>query len=84
MKFSHRRLSDAADEARHGLDEARKMATEGSRWATAAASDLGDTAQRDWHLVSDRATRQIRDYPLSTVFAAAALGLFTGFLITRR
>jgi ElaB/YqjD/DUF883 family membrane-anchored ribosome-binding protein len=28
--------------------------------------------------------RRIRDYPVTTVLAAAALGLFTGFLLSRR
>jgi len=67
------RMHAMAHDARHGLDDAMTM-----------ASDHGRRAIHAGEVVAEEATRHIRDYPLATVFAAAALGLFTGFLLSRR
>jgi ElaB/YqjD/DUF883 family membrane-anchored ribosome-binding protein len=67
------RMHAMARDARHGLDDAVTM-----------ASDQGRRAMHAGEAVAGEATRRIRDYPVATVLAAAALGLFTGFLMSRR
>jgi ElaB/YqjD/DUF883 family membrane-anchored ribosome-binding protein len=66
-------MDGMARDARHGFDDVMTMARDHGR----QAMDAGET-------VAHEASRRIRDYPLATVFAAAALGLFTGFLLSRR
>ncbi len=48
------------------------------------AEEIGEAAQHAGEYVAGHASRTIRSYPVTTVLAAAALGLFTGFLLTRR
>jgi len=73
MFHSRGRMEDMARDARHGLDDVMTM-----------AGDKGRQAMDTGEMVAHEASRRIRDYPLATVFAAAALGLFTGFLMSRR
>jgi len=49
-----------------------------------AAGEYGGAVQHTGEMMAEEAARRIRDYPVTTVFAAAALGLFTGFLLSRR
>jgi len=81
MNRTHSRLQSMADDARDRLDDVMSAASDGSR---RAARSMSDAAHQATGMISDRATRQIHDYPLTTVFAAAVLGLFTGFLMSRR
>jgi ElaB/YqjD/DUF883 family membrane-anchored ribosome-binding protein len=46
--------------------------------------DYGGAVQHTGEMMAEEAARRIRDYPVTTVLAAAALGLFTGFLLSRR
>jgi ElaB/YqjD/DUF883 family membrane-anchored ribosome-binding protein len=48
------------------------------------AGEIGEAAQHAGEYVAGQASRAMRTYPVTTVLAAAALGLFTGFLLTRR
>ncbi len=73
MPHSRSRMQSMTRDARHGLDDVMTMATDQGR----RALDAGE-------MVAHEASRHIRDYPLATVFAAAALGLFTGFLLSKR
>jgi ElaB/YqjD/DUF883 family membrane-anchored ribosome-binding protein len=66
-------MEGAAHHVRHGFDDMMTMAGDRGRQAI----DAGE-------MMAHEASRRIRDYPLATVFAAAALGLFTGFLLSRR
>jgi len=73
MTQTRDRMHAMARDARDGLDDVVTM-----------ASDQGRRAMHAGEVAAEEATRRIRDYPLATVFAAAALGLFTGFLMSRR
>ncbi len=73
MPQTRNRMHAMARDARDGIDDVMTM-----------ASDQGRRAMHAGEAVAEEATRHIRDYPLATVFAAAALGLFTGFLLSRR
>lgn len=84
MPHSRSRMQSMAGEARHGLDDAMTMAADHGRRAMHAMGEYGSTVQHTGEMVAEEAARRIRDYPLATVFAAAALGLFTGFLLSRR
>lgn len=84
MSQTRNRLDSMTNDARQGYEDAVSMASDGGRRAARAVGEWGSAAQHAGEMVADRATRQIRDYPMATVFAAAALGLFTGFLLSRR
>lgn len=74
----------AADRGRRGLDDVMSMAADRGRRAMHVMEDFGSTAQHTGEMMAEEAARRIRDYPVTTVLAAAALGLFTGFLLSRR
>jgi ElaB/YqjD/DUF883 family membrane-anchored ribosome-binding protein len=78
------RVQSMASDARHGLDDAITMATDQGRRAIQSVGDYGGTVQHTGEMMAEEAARRIRDYPVTTVLAAAALGLFTGFLLSRR
>lgn len=84
MPHTRSRMQSMASDARHGLDDAMTMAADHGRRALHAMEEFGSSAQHTGEMVAEEAARRIRDYPLATVFAAAALGLFTGFLLSRR
>lgn len=84
MPNVHNRMQSMATEARHGLDDAITLATGQGRRAMHAAGEYGGAVQHTGEMMAEEAARRIRDYPATTVFAAAALGLFTGFLLSRR
>ena len=84
MPQNRSRMHAMADEARHGMDDMMSMAADQGRRALHAVGEYGSTVQHTGEMVAEEAARRIRDYPLATVFAAAALGLFTGFLLSRR
>jgi len=84
MSHARSRMQSMAGEARHGLDDVMTMAADQGRRAMHAMGDYGSTVQHTGEMMAEEAARRIRDYPLTTVFAAAALGLFTGFLLSRR
>ena len=78
------RMQSMAGDARHGLDDVVTMAADQGRRAIHAMGDYGGTVQHTGEMMAEDAARRIRDYPVTTVLAAAALGLFTGFLLSRR
>lgn len=84
MSHASRRMQSMAEDARQGLDDMMATAGQQGRRAWNAMGDFGSTAQHTGEMMAEQAVRRIRDYPLTTVFAAAALGLFTGFLLSRR
>jgi ElaB/YqjD/DUF883 family membrane-anchored ribosome-binding protein len=88
MPHSRSRMQSMASDARHGMDDVMTMAADQGRRAMNAmghaVGEYGSTVQHTGEMVAEEAARRIRDYPLATVFAAAALGLFTGFLLSRR
>ncbi len=84
MAHARSRMHDMASDARHGVEDAMTMAAEHGRRAMHAMGDYGSTVQHTGEMMAEEAARRIRDYPVTTVLAAAALGLFTGFLLSRR
>ncbi len=84
MPHTSSRMQSMASDARHGLDDAVSMAADRGRRAMHAVEEFGSNAQHTGVMAAEEAARRIRDYPLATVFAAAVLGLFTGFLLSRR
>ena len=84
MHHTRNRMQSMAGDARHGLDDVMNMAADQGRRAMHAMGDYGSTVQHTGEMMAEEAARRIRDYPVTTVLAAAALGLFTGFLLSRR
>ena len=84
MPNARNRMQSMAGDARHGLDDVVTMATDQGRRAMNAMGDYGGAVQHTGEMMAEEAARRIRDYPVTTVLAAAALGLFTGFLLSRR
>jgi ElaB/YqjD/DUF883 family membrane-anchored ribosome-binding protein len=82
MQHGRERVREAAE--RLGADGAMDRVAEQGRWAVAKAREMGESVQHTGEHVAHGAQRTIRHYPLTTVVAAVALGLCTGFLLTRR
>ena len=84
MAHARHRMQSMASDARHGLDDAMTMAADQGRRVMHAMGEYGSTVHDTGEMLAEEAARRIRDYPVTTVLAAAALGLFTGFLLSRR
>lgn len=82
MQHARERMREAAE--RIGADGAMDRVAEQGRWAAGKAREMGESVQHTGEYMAHEAQRTIRAYPLTTVVAAAALGLCTGFLLTRR
>lgn len=82
MQHTRDRMREAA--GRLGAEDTMDRMAEQGRWAAAKAREMGESVQHTGEYVAHEAQRTIRDYPITTVVAAAALGLCTGFLLTRR